>query len=527
MKKILTFLLLLVSVFTVVAVSNFKPVGAANVDNSKEKWSAIGTINGTNWNKDFDLIYNATNDRYELEIALTAGNEFKIRLNKAWTTSIGYGGSTGAGISTYLSNSGGNFKVKTTGNYVLWVKDDNVRNYNDKSYGFGIDKAATVVYRTVIHYNEDGTELKNEQVIDKSSYAPAFAEKEGYRLEGWYSDKALTKKVEKGSSVTADLKLYPKYVEATDYVIYFKNASDFDSTICAYMWSDAFDGHNNADWPGIALESAGDRGYKITVDASKSFDYIIFSDGSNQTSDTKLIANNKDTFILSKNGTTYTTTVEHTGLQYTLEDAYNGGSYTKVTDILVDADAIADEVETLFHASASDLHRTTVYETGKLTMHTTEHLNKVGYKDVDGNMVRFHLDANGNEVKDFTVKNASVDSYYATLNDFIQKSLVTQYGTKSIDAEWQYENGVYYVDYNENNEVTANLIEAFRLFVSPMWIETDSQYFAFTRVSIEQTNEGLVMKLWIHGGETGKLAKDTLETWGDHALFAKAVITNN
>ena len=106
MKKLFTLLALFVSVFTLVLVAKTKNVEAANTDTSNEKWYAIGTINGTSWNTDFELKYDATDDRYELEIALTAGNEFKIRKDKAWTTSIGYGGNTGAGISTYLSNSG-------------------------------------------------------------------------------------------------------------------------------------------------------------------------------------------------------------------------------------------------------------------------------------------------------------------------------------------------------------------------------------------------------------------------------------
>ena len=279
-------------------------VEAANTDNSKEKWSAIGTIGGSSWNKDFALAYDATDDRYELEIALTAGNEFKIRLNNAWTTSIGYGGNTGAGISTYLQDSGGNFKVKTTGNYILWVKDDNVRNYGDKSYGFGIDKAAEVVYHTVTHYNEDGTQAKTEQVIENSTYNPTFVEKEGYRLEGWYTDKALTTKFEKGTAIKTDVSLYPKYVEAQDYSIYINVGSAF-SKVNVYMWSDAFDGHYNVGWPGASVATKNENGYyKVDVDASKSFDTFIINDGTNQTGNT-VLPFEETYFTVTKSGTTY------------------------------------------------------------------------------------------------------------------------------------------------------------------------------------------------------------------------------
>lgn len=289
-KAMLAVVTMILAVVTIVVPANrTTEVEAANTDNSKEKWSAIGTINGSSWNKDFPLEYNAETDRYELQIALNANNEFKVRLNNSWSTAIGYGGNTGAGISTYLSNSGGNFKVKTTGNYVIWVKDDNVRKYTDNSYGFGIEKAATVVYHTITFYSQDGSILDTEEVIEGSALDFRFEEIEGFALEGWYTDLALTNKAVKGSKIMTDLKLYPKYVPAEDYVVRFDDNGTLGDSVYAYVWRDSTDGGNNT-WPGVKLEKDATGLYALAIDASQTYTKIIFNagDGKPQTVDLDL-----------------------------------------------------------------------------------------------------------------------------------------------------------------------------------------------------------------------------------------------
>ena len=498
-----------------------KEVDAANTDNSKEKWSAIGTINGSNWDKDFALAYDETDDRYELEIALTVNQEFKIRLNNAWTTSIGYGGNTGAGISTYLSNSGGNFKVKTTGNYVLWVKDDNVKNYGDKSYGFGIDKAAAVEYCTVTHYTKEGTQLKTEQVIKNSTYNPAFEEIEGYALEGWYTNKDLTQKIEKGAKVTGNLNLYPKYVEASDFTVYFIDPEDaFAGATHAYMWCEAFDGHANVAWPGLPLNKDSDGRYTISVDASKSYDKIIFNGGNNkpQTVNLELTGvQNGDTFIL---GTTkdseehYNAEVNATSVTSLFNTYYNEGSYKKVSDIYVNKE-VEHDVSQYFHTgNIAELHRTTVYSDGRLLMTTEKDKNGVGYKTVGEDMVRFHV-VDGQDVNDYTVKGTSVEDYYVTLADFLLSSSTSHYGTLDMLSGWTYSNGIY-------SNSSEDVLDAFRLFTAPMWVgktaETEN-YIIFSKATVEVVNGDLVMKLWATG-EKGKLTNDK-------DLFSQAVISLN
>lgn len=261
------------------------------IDDSQEKWSIIGSRTG--WDTDFgDLIYDSEDDRYELAIVLNAGEEFKLRLNKNWDINIGYGGNTGANIGTYLENANGNFKVKDNGSYILWVKDENVREYGDKSYGFGIDKVEVKTY-TVTHYKKDGSILETDNaVLENSTYNPKFEEVEGFRLEGWYTEPELVNKFEKATPITSDLNLYPKYVEAEDYVAYFYDGNNvLGSIVYAYMYRDSTDGGKNADWPGIAMEKDTNGCWKIEMDASKTYTKLIFNNGSIQTDNIVVVDN--------------------------------------------------------------------------------------------------------------------------------------------------------------------------------------------------------------------------------------------
>ena len=499
------------------SVPTLHEVNANTTDDSKEKWSAIGTINGSNWDKDFALLYDSTDDRYELEIALTANQEFKIRLNNAWTTSIGYGGNTGAGINTYLTKSGDNFKVKTTGNYVLWVKDDNVRNYGDKSYGFGIDKAAELKYVTVTHYTKDGTQLKTEQVIEKSTYEPAFAEVEGYKLEGWYTDKELTKKFEKGTSVTTNISLYPKYVEATDYTIYFEDSnSTLESTVYAYMYCDAFDGHYNAAWPGTKITKNTNGKYEIKIDASKTFDTIIFNAGNDkpQTANldlSRLIDGDSYKLNSTKDSSgNYNADIVRTSVSALFNSYYNDGSYTK--DSILYTNEMSDaETKKYFHASADIKYRRTVYSSNGLTMTTSTdgdtYSGESTYTNDNGKVK--HTGIGGT----YTVNKASVEDWFVTLYDF-----------KNASAEgWSYDNGVYSYDLKAATATTEDeMTRMAREFVAPMWLAPNSENFAyapFNKLTVSVENDKLVMRLFTSTTDAGKLSSTD-------GLFSQVTIYN-
>ena len=60
---------------------------------SGELWSIIGTVNGSNWDQDFDMKWNGDNDApvYFATIYYEDGQEFKFRKNHEWVEDFGFG----------------------------------------------------------------------------------------------------------------------------------------------------------------------------------------------------------------------------------------------------------------------------------------------------------------------------------------------------------------------------------------------------------------------------------------------------
>ena len=70
------------------------------------------------------------------------------------------------------------------------------------------------------------------------------------------------------------------------------------------MWSDTFDGHNNSAWPGTQISKDSYGRYVVDVDASKSYDSIIFDNNTDQTVDIKLAdCEHEGTFVLGSKNT--------------------------------------------------------------------------------------------------------------------------------------------------------------------------------------------------------------------------------
>ena len=84
-------------------------------------FSAIGTIGGTGWNKDFDFTYDRANDVWKTEpVAFTASSEWKIRASHAWSESWGGGTKASNYVPGGFEVSGGNnMKPGIEGTYVI------------------------------------------------------------------------------------------------------------------------------------------------------------------------------------------------------------------------------------------------------------------------------------------------------------------------------------------------------------------------------------------------------------------------
>ena len=138
--------------------------------------------------------------------------------------------------------------------------------------------------RTITYY--DGSVSKGSDTYDDGAlFDGKFFKKQGYRLLGWYTTSTFASGTEfkKGDKVSGgDLKLYAKYELAEDYYVYLKNTLGW-GTVRAYMWADKLDGHNN-NWdaaPTMTKVAGTTNLYSIKIDASESYDNIIFHNGGN------------------------------------------------------------------------------------------------------------------------------------------------------------------------------------------------------------------------------------------------------
>lgn len=100
------------------------------------------------------------------------------------------------------------------------------------------------------------------------------------------------------------------YIQSEKLTIYFTNNKFWSGTIRAYMWNSSTNKYATA-WPGSAMEYAktnsyGQNIYKVDVDTSL-YDYIIFTDGSNQTNDIPLIGVASGTGFYITDGRNYGT----------------------------------------------------------------------------------------------------------------------------------------------------------------------------------------------------------------------------
>lgn len=291
MKKSKLFTLLGVGLLSlgigVAAVTTVDAVETPTYAKATDVWSITGTMTG--WNPastDYDMIHTSDDENgnyvWTIDINLTTNDQFKIVKNHAWGGDIGWNASsTDQGKSDYLKNAGGNFGVKVAGFYTITFTDLSVKNasYGPWAGNVAIAPKSAEKYTIIYHSDEVVTEEVNENTVWNSK----FIEKEGYRLEGWYTDAELTTEFVKGTHITTDVDLYPKYVEAEDYrVLIAENHFGIDAAktpaMYAYMWRGKLDGGNN-NWPGQALKEIEkfDNYYVLTIDASKSFDSMILS----------------------------------------------------------------------------------------------------------------------------------------------------------------------------------------------------------------------------------------------------------
>ena len=204
-------------------------------------------------------------------------------------------------------------------------------------------------------------------------------------------------------------------------------------------------------------------------------------------------------------------------------DYYNSGSYVKSTKINVN-EAVQQEVK-LFHAKANVLTNTTYYKGNELWFAYGS-----GYgTSEDGHLTQFKM-VGGVKTNERVVNNLpGMEAYYCTLDDFV-KGTHTSNHTNNVELNlhngWSESNGVYVSS-------AASVLDGFRLFTAPLWLgktEANENYIDYTRATVEEVGNTLVMKLWVSvtevSAEGGKLVP-SVEIDGEHAVFSVAVVAKD
>lgn len=167
---------------------------------------------------------------------------------------------------------------------------------------------------------------------------------------------------------------------------------------------------------------------------------------------------------------------------------YNNGSYVRNTTINLTEAAKAD-LKPYFHVGANTLVRTTYFEGSELWMSRGN-----GTYSYYGSQNGYLTSGSATEAKvtPETVTNAIA-------NSSMEQHYTTMYDIKDLDVEWTYENGVY-------TSTDEKAKKAFLDFTAPCFLnfsKENSNLFNFTKVTVELTEEGLVLSLWVDSENYG------------------------
>lgn len=205
------------------------------------------------------------------------------------------------------------------------------------------------------------------------------------------------------------------------------------------------------------------------------------------------------------------------------EEYYNNGVYSKDTVIYFN-EATQKEVVKYFHAQHVSCRRTTYYSGDKLWFSYGS-----GYGSKEGKLTHFEM-VDGKETNEYVISNLpAMEEYYLTLNDFVEGKHISAH-TNNVEINladgWTYENGVY-------TSESKDVLDGYRLFVAPTWIgltDANKNYADFTKATVEEVGQTLVMKLWVHyETEKGKLVENPERDGenGPNAVFAKAIVVKD
>ena len=204
------------------------------------------------------------------------------------------------------------------------------------------------------------------------------------------------------------------------------------------------------------------------------------------------------------------------------EKYYNNGYYTKDSVLNVNDTAIS-EIKTYFHASASIRYRRTVYTPSALEMVTSvdgvSYSNSISrYEDKDGKVYHTGLG------DDYYVNWSSVEDKFVTLDDFINDNSI--YWTYSNGV---YTHNLSSPTFVAGDDVEDDMTRMAREFVAPMWLAPDEincNYHKFTKLTVEVVNEVLVIKLYVDGLNSGILVDGADNVFSQVSIVPMALTLN-
>ena len=334
-----------------------------------------------------------------------------------------------------------------------------------------------------------------------------------------------------------------KEVDAADgqpETLYLKPNSNWtqsNARFAAYFFG------NGDTWVSM-VDSDSDGVHEVTVPTDKKYPNVIFvrmnpsttennwNNGVkwNQTSDLTIPTNGNNLYTVKedtwdKGGGTWSTfnvvQKDYEVLDQLVNTYYNEGHYVRATQIYVDQAKIAadllenhptKEYANLFHAKATSLTRTTYFEGDQLWMKEANS----GY-GTDGELMTHFKYENDVKKVDYTVDKShanwatpsenGMEGFYTTLKDI--KPTESQAWTKS--------GNIY-------KSSDASLKKAFQAFTAPCFVGFDDvpNYITFDHVEVEETEDGLELRLYTVSGDSGKLNSSSTNN-----LFSKAVISHH
>ena len=168
---------------------------------------------------------------------------------------------------------------------------------------------------------------------------------------------------------------------------------------------------------------------------------------------------------------------------------YNNGTYQRDTEIFINEASVAELIN-YFHAQSTLLERTTYFNGDALWM--TNEAGTYSYYGTLGNDMTGGRVANvGDTTNSIALAGTTMEKHYTTMFDI-----------KDLAASWTCEDGVF-------TSEDERVIKAFLDFTAPCFLNSSdaksANYFTLTKVTVQETENGLLLSLWTDGTNYGAI----------------------